>query len=286
MTTESSTFLQHVWENMTNEKFLVDFTVEVLLFFVRVGLALVFFIVAKKFLKKFLVKYYESSYFKSIDSSFRTFLSSIIDTGIIIFLIIVSLLIIGFQQTSLVAFLGTVGIGVGLSLKDNLSNFVGGLIILIFKTYSVGDEVQVNNAYGNIYSIDVFSTTIIGFNNELITIPNGNIITSQVINYSKIPTRRIKIIVSVDYSTDLDLAQKLLLDMVHENPNILSYPKPYTNIDAYADSSINIAVKAWTKVDVYWGVYYDLMSKVKPTLDKENISIPFPQMDIKLKKDL
>lgn len=273
-------FLFQVWRNITNEEFLVSFTVSILFFVVRVLLAFLFFFIAKKIIKKFLLKYYESTYFKSIDSSFRTFLSSIIDTGTIILLIITSLLIIGFQQTSLVAFLGTVGIGVGLSLKDNLSNFVGGLIILIFRTYSVGDEVQINNAYGNIYSIDVFSTTIMSFNNDLITIPNGNIITNQVINYSKIPTRRLKLVIGVGYDTDLEVAQKLLLEMVKTNPNVLDYPVPYTNIHEFADSSINISLKLWTKNDVFWSVKYDLMNKIKPTLDKAGISIPFPQMDL------
>ncbi|MGL4210768.1 MAG: mechanosensitive ion channel family protein, partial [Cetobacterium somerae] len=190
-------FLAQVMYTFTNEEFLVNLTNSLIIFLFRFAIALLFFIIGRKIFKSFLSKYYQTHAFKAIDSSFRTFLSSIIDTGSIVILLIISLLIMGFQHTSLIAFLGSIGIGVGLALKDNLSNFVGGLIILIFKTYSVDDEVEVIGNYGLISSIDVFSTTITTFSGDIVTIPNGNVINNQVINYSKTPNRRMKIVISV-----------------------------------------------------------------------------------------
>ncbi|MGL5544307.1 MAG: mechanosensitive ion channel family protein, partial [Cetobacterium sp.] len=220
----------------------------------------------------------------SIDSSFRTFLSSIIDTGSIIILLIISLLIVGFQQSSLIAFLGSIGIGVGLALKDNLSNFVGGLIILIFKTYSVDDEVEIIGNYGLISSIDVFSTTITTFSGDIVSIPNGNVITNQVINYSKTPNRRMKIVVSVAYETDIDLVFEVLNNLIKDNKSVLKNPSPFINVEKYNNSSIDIALKVWTKNEVYWDTYFTLLKNLKPSLDAVNISIPFPQMDIHIKE--
>ncbi|MGL5797086.1 MAG: mechanosensitive ion channel family protein [Cetobacterium sp.] len=276
-------FLFQVLNTFTSEQFLVDLTNGLIIFVFRFSIALVFFLIGRKILKKSLSKYYNTNSFKSIDSSFKTFLSSIIDTGSIIVLLIVSLLIIGFQQSSLIAFLGSIGIGVGLALKDNLSNFVGGLIILIFKTYSVDDEVEIIGNYGLISSIDVFSTTITTFSGDLVSIPNGNVITNQVINYSKTPNRRMKIIVSVAYETDLDLVFEILNTLIRENKNALKNPAPFINIETYNSSSIDIALKVWTKNSLYWDTYFEILKNLKPALDSVNISIPFPQMDLHIK---
>lgn len=276
-------FLAQVMYTFTNEEFLVNLTNSLIIFLFRFAIALLFFIIGRKIFKSFLSKYYQTHAFKAIDSSFRTFLSSIIDTGSIVILLIISLLIMGFQHTSLIAFLGSIGIGVGLALKDNLSNFVGGLIILIFKTYSVDDEVEIIGNYGLISSIDVFSTTITTFSGDIVTIPNGNVINNQVINYSKTPNRRMKIIISVAYETNIDQVFQVLNDLIKNNKNILKNPAPFINIEKYNNSSIDIALKVWTKNEVYWDTYFDILKNIKPSLDSVNIVIPFPQMDIHIK---
>ncbi|MGL5000308.1 MAG: mechanosensitive ion channel family protein [Cetobacterium sp.] len=276
-------FLLQVLNTFTSEDFLVYLTNSLIIFIFRFSIALVFFLIGRKIFKKSLSKYYTTNAFKSIDSSFKTFLSSIIDTSSIIILLIISLLIMGFQQSSLIAFLGSIGIGVGLALKDNLSNFVGGLIILIFKTYSVDDEVDIIGNYGLVSSIDVFSTTITTFSGDIVSIPNGNVITNQVINYSKTPNRRMKIIVSVAYETDIDLVFEVLSNLVKENKKILTNPGPFINIETYNSSSIDIALKAWTKNSVYWETYFEILKNIKPSLDSVNVTIPFPQMDLHIK---
>ncbi|MDX8335347.1 mechanosensitive ion channel family protein [Candidatus Cetobacterium colombiensis] len=276
-------FITQVIDTFTNEEFLVNLTNSLIVFIFRFALALIFFLIGRRILKNFLTKYYKTHSFKSIDSSFRTFLSSIIDTGSIVVLLIISLLIMGFQHTSLIAFLGSIGIGVGLALKDNLSNFVGGLIILIFKTYSVDDEVEIIGNYGIISSIDVFSTAITTFSGDIVTIPNGNVINNQIINYSKTPNRRMKIVISVAYETDIDLVFDVLNGLIKNNENILKDPEPFINVEKYNSSSIDIALKVWAKNEVYWGTYFDILKNIKPALDSVNITIPFPQMDVHIK---
>lgn len=276
-------FLSQVIYSFTNKKFLLSLTNSFIVFLFKFALALLFFIIGKKFLKKFLSRYYQSYAFKKIDSSFRTFLSSIIEASSTIILLVISLLIIGFQHTSLIAFIGSIGLGIGLALKDNLSNFVGGLIILIFKTYSVDDEVEVIGNYGLITSIDIFSTSITTFNGDVITIPNGNVINNQIINYSKTPNRRMKIVISVTYETDIDLVFQALNDLMKNNKNILQSPAPFINIEKYSNGYIDIALKAWTKNEAYWSTYFDVLKNIKPSLESVNIIIPFPQMDIHIK---
>lgn len=277
---ENAGFLTDVWRKVVSEQHLIKITVDLIIFFIRINLAILFFLLTKRIIKKVLEKYYNSKHFKSIDKSVRTFLSSIIDTGILIILIVICLLIVGVKEGSLVAFLGTIGLGIGLALKDNLSNFVGGVIILIFKTHSVGDEVKIGDNVGVIHSIDVFSTNILCFDNTIVTIPNGSIVTSAVINYSKTPIRRVKIIASVDYNCDLELAKKVLLEFARNTPNALSYPEPKISVESYGDSSINLGIKVWGKNEDYWGMYHYLLDNLKKTLDGVDISIPFPQLDV------
>ncbi|MGL5583802.1 MAG: mechanosensitive ion channel family protein, partial [Cetobacterium sp.] len=186
------------------------------------------------------------------------------------------------KESSLLAFFGTLGIGVGLALKDNLSNFAGGIIVLVFKTYKVGDEVNISGEMGYVHDIDIFSTTVRTHNNDLVIVPNGSIVSNKVINYTKTPIRRLKFIVGVSYDADLDIARETLEKLLRDNPLVLTDPPVYSHVDAYADSSINIALKGWATNEHYWTVYKETLNGIKGALDRENISIPFPQMDVHL----
>ena len=218
-----------------------------------------------------------------VDKSLKSFIKSILNVGVHALLITICLLIMGVKESSLLAFFGTLGIGVGLALKDNLSNFAGGIIILLFKTYKVGDEVNISDEMGYIDDIDIFSTTIKTHNNDLVMIPNGMIISNKVINYTKTPIRRLKFIIGIAYDADIDVARKALEDLLRENPLVLKEPAVYSHVDSYGDSSINIALKGWTSNENYWTVYKETMNGIKKALDNVNVEIPFPQMDISIK---
>lgn len=285
MQTNYESIFYKILNIFTNETFLATFLSDIISFIFKLILGILFFFLGHKLLKKILNKYYNTPHFNSINLSLKTFLSSIINTGSILFLISLTLIIMGFNHASLIALLGSIGIGVGLALKDNLSNFVGGLIILVFKTYSVGDEVNINSNLGIVSSIDMFSTSIRSFDGDIVTIPNANVVNDQVINYSKTPTRRIKIIVSVPLDTDVDYAFEVLKKLLEKNENILKNPPPFINIDRYTPFSIQIAIKGWTTNSNYWSTYFDIQKKIKSHLDSFNISMPQPKLDINLKRN-
>ncbi len=282
----SDTFLKEVIKRLGEKNIFVNFTVELIFFIAKVIVCLILYYVAAKFIKK-LTPFLKPKKMedKIVDQSLRSFIRSILNVGIHASLITLCLLILGVKESSLLAFFGTLGIGVGLALKDNLSNLAAGIIILIFKTYKVGDEVNLNDEAGYIYDIDIFSTTIRTHDNDLVIIPNGIIVSNKIINYTKTPTRRLKFIIGVSYDADIQLARKVLEELLRENPLVLKNPEVYSHVDSYGDSSINIALKGWVNNDDYWTVYKETLNGIKGALDKVSIEIPFPQMDVNIKKD-
>lgn len=279
-------FLKEVFQKLSDKKIFVNFTVELIFIIIKLIICVFLYYVAIKFIKK-LTPFLKPKKVedKIVDQSLKSFLRSILNVGIHASLITLCLLILGVKESSLLAFFGTLGIGVGLALKDNLSNLAAGIIILIFKTYKVGDEVNIDDETGYIYDIDIFSTTIRTHNNDLVIIPNGIIVSNKIINYTKTPTRRLKFIVGISYNADIDEARKVLEELLRSNPLVLSEPEVYSHVDSYGDSSINIALKGWVNNDNYWTVYKETLNGIKKTLDKVNIEIPFPQMDVNIKKD-
>lgn len=277
-------FINEVFSKLADKKILVNFTVELIFFILKLVFCIFIYYVAIKVLKKltplFNIKKKDDLV---VDKSLKSFIKSILNVGVHAFLITICLLIMWVKESSLLAFFGTLGIGVGLALKDNLSNFAGGIIILLFKTYKVGDEVNISDEMGYIDDIDIFSTTIKTHNNDLVMIPNGMIISNKVINYTKTPIRRLKFIIGIAYDADIDVARKALEDLLRENPLVLKEPAVYSHVDSYGDSSINIALKGWTSNENYWTVYKETMNGIKKALDNVNVEIPFPQMDISIK---
>lgn len=277
-------FINEVFSKLADKKILVNFTVELIFFILKLVFCIFIYYVAIKVLKKltplFNIKKKDDLV---VDKSLKSFIKSILNVGIHAILITICLLIMGVKESSLLAFFGTLGIGVGLALKDNLSNFAGGIIILLFKTYKVGDEVNISDEMGYIDDIDIFSTTIKTHNNDLVMIPNGMIISNKVINYTKTPIRRLKFIIGIAYDANIDVARKALEDLLRENPLVLKEPAVYSHVDSYGDSSINIALKGWTSNENYWTVYKETMNGIKKALDNVNVEIPFPQMDISIK---
>lgn len=277
-------FINEVFSKLADKKILVNFTVELIFFILKLAFCIFIYYIAIKVLKKltplFNLKKKDDLV---VDKSLKSFIKSILNVGIHALLITICLLIMGVKESSLLAFFGTLGIGVGLALKDNLSNFAGGILILLFKTYKVGDEVNISDEMGYIEDIDIFSTTIKTHNNDLVMIPNGMIISNKVINYTKTPIRRLKFIIGIAYDADIDVARKALEDLLRENPLVLKEPAVYSHVDSYGDSSINIALKGWTSNENYWTVYKETMNGIKKALDNVNVEIPFPQMDISIK---
>lgn len=281
----SMNFLDEVITKLLDKRLLVNFTVESIYFIIKVIICVFLYYIVIKTIKKItpLFSLKKKKEEIVVDKSLKSFIRSILNIGMHALLITICLLIMGVKESSLLAFFGTMGIGVGLALKDNLSNFAGGIIILIFKVYKVGDEVNIDEEKGYIYDIDIFSTTLRAHNNNLIVIPNGIIISNKIINYTKTPTRRLKFIIGIAYDADIDVARKALEEMLRSNPLVLKDPDVYSHVESYGDSSINIALKGWTTNDHYWTVYKQTLNNIKKALDGVNVEIPFPQMDLSIK---
>ena len=278
-------FLNEVVLKLADKNIFVNFTVELIFFALKLVFCIFLYYIVIKTIKKItpLFSLKKKKEEIVVDKSLKSFIRSILNIGMHALLITICLLIMGVKESSLLAFFGTMGIGVGLALKDNLSNFAGGIIILIFKVYKVGDEVNIDEEEGYIYDIDIFSTTLRAHNNDLIVIPNGIIISNKIINYTKTPTRRLKFIISIAYDADIDIARKALEEMLRSNPLVLKDPDVYSHVESYGDSSINIALKGWTTNDHYWTVYKQTLNNIKKALDGVNVEIPFPQMDLSIK---
>lgn len=266
-------------EVFTNDIF-ANLIIKFIYFLFRILGAFLIFYFGKKILKQVFGVYRNTKYYNNLESSLKSFLNSIVNNGIIIMLIIFVLLILGVKQSSLITFIGTLGLGIGLALKDNLTNLAGGIIILTFETYKVGDEVEIDSNWGYVDKIDIFSTTIRNFDMDLIVIPNGKIISNQIINHSTTPIRRMKFEIGIGYSDNIELARKNLESLLRSQEKILADPPVTSNVSSYGDSSINIVVKGWAKNEDYWTIYLDILNKLKSSLDKDNISIPFPQLDV------
>lgn len=238
-----------------------------------VGLWLVKKIVA--FLKKTLSK-------QGIDNTLQTFLGDFIGWGLKIVVFITAITQLGIEATSFVAMLGAAGLAVGMSLQGALSNFAGGILIIIFKPFKEGDLIEAQDKLGVVKEIQIFNTKVITPDNKLAIIPNGILSNGTITNYTEEGKLRVDLVFGVGYDENIKTTKKVLLDVLQKDENVLKEPQPTVNVIELADSSINFAVRPWTTPEKYWDVYFDITEKVKLALDKEGIEIPYPhQVEIK-----
>ena len=217
---------------------------------------------------------------KGVDPSLQPFLKNLIGTILKIMVVISVAGMVGIQMTSFVAILGAAGLAVGMALSGTLQNFAGGVMILIFKPFKVGDFVEAQGFAGVIKEIQIFNTIMKTGDNKTIIIPNAPLSSSAMVNYSTEPQRRVDMTFGIGYGDDIDKAKSVIKRLIDGDSRILKDPASMIAVSELADSSVNFVVRAWVKAADYWGVFFDMQEKVKKEFDKENISIPFPQMDI------
>lgn len=219
---------------------------------------------------------------KGADETLKSFVTSLIGWLLKATVIISALGMLGIQTTSIMAILGSLGLAIGLSLKDSLSNFAGGVIILLFKPFKVGDSIEGAGQTGTVVAVHIFNTELKTADNKKIIVPNGALANGSIVNYNANGTRRVDLVFGIGYGDDLLKAKELFQRLVKEDSRILEDPAATVAVGALADSSVNFNVRAWVNASDYWGVYSDLLEKAKLELDKAGISIPFPQTDIHL----
>lgn len=220
-----------------------------------------------------------------VDDILVNFVSSIMKMLLMLVVVVIALDQLGVDTTSLVALVGAAGLAVGLALKDSLQNFAAGVMLVLFRPFKNGDFVEVSGVSGVVEKITIFSTLIRTGDNKEVIVPNGGIYSGTIVNYSARDTRRIDLVVGVDYGCDVREAKRILEDILASNPLILKDPEPVVALAELADSSVNFNVRPWVKTDDYWGVRAEVLEQVKLTLDEKGIGIPFPQMDVHVIKE-
>lgn len=220
---------------------------------------------------------------KGADATLVPFLGSMTNSLLKVALIITLLGMVGVKTTSFVAILGTVGLAVGFALRDSLSNFAGGVLVLIFRPVKVGDFVELGTVSGTVKEIQIFSTILTTTDNKTIIVPNGVIANGTVINYSTQKTRRVEWIFSIDYGDDFEKAKALVQDFLSKDSRVLKDPAPFVRVGALGASSVDITVRVWANKDDYWPLFHDTLEGIKIIFDKEGLRFPFPQREISYK---
>jgi small conductance mechanosensitive channel len=208
------------------------------------------------------------------------FLCNLSSVGLKALLLISVASMIGIATTSFIAVLGAAGLAVGLALQGSLANFAGGVLVLMFRPYKVGDFVEAQGVMGTVHEIQIFNTIMKTPDNKVIIVPNGSISNGIITNFSMEATRRVDFVFGIGYSDDIGKAKATIERLVKEDSRTLADPAPQIVVSELADSSVNITTRVWVNAADYWGLFFDLTEKVKLTFDQEGISIPFPQRDV------
>ena len=222
---------------------------------------------------------------RKLEISVQTFCRSLMNLLLNLVLVFAIISKLGVETTSLAALLASAGVAIGMALSGTLSNFAGGLIILVFKPFKVGDYIDGNNVSGTVKEIQIFHTILSTVDNRIIYVPNGSLSSNAIVNYSKQDMRRAEWTFGVEYGEDFEKVKAVLERIIAADARILKDPAPFIGLGALSASSVDIKVRAWAKTDDYWGVYFDMNRVVYETFNKEGIGFPFPQLTVHQAKD-
>ena len=221
---------------------------------------------------------------RDMDISLRPFLVSLINIMLKVLLVISVASMVGIATTSFIAVLGAAGLAVGLALQGSLANFAGGVLILIFKPFKTGETIKAQGHIGVVKEISIFVTKLIDPQNRLVIIPNGVLSNGDITNYTELGQVRVDLGIGVAYDADLKLAKEALMKVMTEHEFVFKDPAPFVVVSELADSSVNLALRPYCKPENYRNVYFDIYEKGKLALDNAGVSIPFPQLDVMVKK--
>ncbi|MCE2614095.1 mechanosensitive ion channel [Flavobacteriaceae bacterium D16] len=222
---------------------------------------------------------------KDFDPALETFLASFIKISLKVILFVLVITQLGVKSSSLVAMLGAAGLAIGLALQGSLANFAGGVLILIFKPFRVGDWISAQGVDGSVKEISIFTTKLNTFGNQVAIIPNGQLSNNNIVNYNAEPMRRDKIDVGISYGSNIKKAKDILLEMCGEYEKILNDPAPEVYVGELADSAVILSLRFWAANEDYWAAHFHMMENLKYRFDEAGIEIPFPQLDVHRKPE-
>ena len=250
----------------------------------KILLAIVVFLVGRwivRRLNKLLAKILEK---RHVEASLSTFVKSLVNITLTLLLIIVVIGVLGIETSSFIALFASAGVAIGMALSGTLQNFAGGVMILLFKPFKVGDTIEAQGQSGTVREIQIFNTILATPDNKIIIIPNGGLSTGLMKNYSREATRRVDWEFGIAYGDDYKKAKAVIARLLDADGRVLKDPAYFIALTSLGESSVNIVVRAWVNAGDYWGVYFDMNEKVYKTFAEENLNIPFPQLDVHLHK--
>ncbi len=216
----------------------------------------------------------------NVEPSIRTFVRSFVNILLTVMLIVSIVGALGVNTTSFAALLASAGVAIGMALSGNLQNLAGGLIILLFKPYKVGDYIDAQDASGTVKEIQIFHTILTTPDNKEVYVPNGSLSSGAVTNYNRNDTRRLSWTISIEYGEDVEKVKKVLIDLVSADERVLKEPAPFVALQALSASSVDILLRAWVTSDNYWAVNFDMNQRIYEEFNKQGIEFPFPQLTI------
>ncbi len=237
-----------------------------------------------KIIRKLLRKFFQA---QDYDVTLEKFLYDLVGVGLKILLIVLVITQLGVKTTSLVAILGAAGLAVGLALQGSLANFAGGVLILFFKPFKVGDWIEAQGVSGSVKEISIFTTKLNTFQNQLAVVPNGKLSNDNIINYSAENKRREDLEFGIAYESDIDTTRKVLMDLIKEQDGVINDPAPEVIVKSLGDSAVVLALRYFASNDKFWNIHFTLLEQGKKRLEAAGVSIPFPQTDVNVfvKKD-
>lgn len=215
-----------------------------------------------------------------IDATLASFTKSLMYFGVMIFVVIAALNKLGIETTSFIALIGAAGLAIGLALQGSLQNFAAGVLLILFKPFKVGDFIEAAGKLGGVEEIQIFNTILDSPDNRRMIVPNSKITADIITNFSDIKKRRIDLVFGISYSDDIKKAKDVLMNLVLSEPKVLKDPAPVVAVSELADSSVKLVCWPWVKPSDYWEVYFNLIEQGKIALEKNGMSIPFPQHDV------
>ena len=255
-------------------------------FGLQVVVAILIYVVGAKIIKAILKMMNRSMERAGTDIGVKQFLSTVIKYALYIILIMIILNLFGIATTSVVALIGSAGVAIGLALQGSLANIAGGVLILLLKPFRVGDYIieDTNKNEGTVAEISVFYTKLLTIDNKVVMIPNGILANASLTNVSHMDKRRVDLVVGVSYEADIKKTKEVLQKVIEEEPARLKDEEMQVFVSELADSSVNMGVRVWVKAEEYWPAKWRITENVKLALDKNGISIPYPQLDVQIKQ--
>lgn len=268
--------------NSNDSSIVEKYLEELISYFPQIVTAIIVLLVGLKIIRFFRLKFSSHLEKRGYDSALQNFLVSLFDITLKISLLISVAAMLGVQTTSFVALLASAGLAVGLALQGSLSNFAGGVMLLIFKPFRAGHFIEAQGHQGIVRQLTIFHTVLNTVDNKKIVLPNGPLANGAIVNFSAEEQRRVDLLFSISYGDNIKTAKDIIRATILEDERVLPEPAPMIAVAALGESSVDITARAWTKTADYWPYYWDNLEKIKGRLEEGGVTIPFPQRDVHL----